>query len=197
MERADAERVFALVADIGGDIRGRIVSERWWLIWIVLGIQVLLTNTITQLLLWSGENRPVVYFVLWGVHTALMPLIIFFIHRRSGGQRSASETYLWWIWVSFVLCALSIGALNQLAGLPLFFDAPVLGLLAAFAFSIMAMVTHRFFLLCTAVFLGVMLAMSFFPHVQFLIYGMTWFILLGAIGIYYRMSIVPHSARLL
>ncbi len=29
MERADAERVFALVADIGGDIRGRIVSERW------------------------------------------------------------------------------------------------------------------------------------------------------------------------
>jgi len=51
MERTDAEKVFALIADIEGDIRGRIVSERWWLIWIV--------------------------------------------NRRSGGQRPATETYIW------------------------------------------------------------------------------------------------------
>ena len=44
MERADAERVFALVADIGGDIRGRIVSERWWLVWIVMGVQIFITE---------------------------------------------------------------------------------------------------------------------------------------------------------
>src|SRR5215469_4353910 len=154
MERTDAEKVFALISDIEGDIRGRIVAERWWLIWIVLGIEILFTSSITQLLLWSGENRALPYFVLWGVHTILIPPMIFFIHRRSGGQRPATETYIWWIWISFILCAISIGFFNQFANLPLFYNAPVLGLIAAFAFSMMAMVTHRFFLMCAVIFLG-------------------------------------------
>jgi hypothetical protein len=195
MERADAERIFALVAEIGGDIRGRIISERWWLIWIVMGFQILLTNSITQLLLWSGESRPLVYFALWGMHVLLIPPIIFFIHRRGGGQRTATETYIWWIWVSFILVAFSIGVFNQAVGLPLFFNAPVLGLLAAFAFSMMAMVTHRFFLFYALIFMAVMPAMSLFPHVEFLIYGVTWCVVLLVLGIYFRLTILPHPAR--
>lgn len=195
MEHADAERIFAFVAEIGGDLRGRIISERWWMVWIVMGIQILITSFITQLLLWSGENRSWVYFGLWGLHILLIPPIIFFIHRRGGGQRTATETYIWWIWATFILAATSIGLFNQAAGLPLFFNAPILGLLAAFAFSIMAMVTYRFFLVCAIVFMVVMLTMSLFPHVQFLIYGATWCIVLVALGIYFRLTIVPHPAR--
>ncbi len=45
MERRDAERVFSLVAEIGGDLRGRIVSERWGLVWIVLGLGARLKYT--------------------------------------------------------------------------------------------------------------------------------------------------------
>ena len=195
MERADAERVFALVAEIGGDIRGRIISERWWLIWIVMGVQILLTCCGTQWLLWSGEQRPLVYIGLWGLHVVLIPPIIALIHRRSGGQRSAAETFIWWIWTTFILAATSVGLFNQAVGLPLFFNAPVLGLLAAFAFSMMAMVTHRFFLLYTLIFLVVMIAMSLFPHVQFLIYGVVWCVVLVALGGYFRLTIVPHPAR--
>jgi hypothetical protein len=195
MEHADAERIFALVAEIGGDMRGRIISERWWLVWIVMGIQILITNSITQLLLWSGENRSLVYFGLWGLHVLLIPPIIFFIHRRGGGQRTATEMYIWWIWATFILAATSIGLFNQVVGLPLFLNAPILGLLAAFGFSIMAMVTHRFFLVCAIVFMAVMLTMSLFPHVQFLIYGIAWCVVLMVLGIYFRLTIVPHPAR--
>jgi hypothetical protein len=195
MERIDAERVFALVAEIGGDIRGRIVSERWWLIWIVMGIQILLTCVCTQWLLWSGEHRSLVYIGLWGLHVVLIPPIIALIHRRSGGQRTATETFIWWIWTTFILAATSVGLFNQAVGLPLFFNAPVLGLLAAFAFSMMAMVTHRFFLVYALIFLAVMTAMSLFPHVQFLIYGFSWCIVLVALGIYFRLTIISHPTR--
>ena len=195
MERADAERVFALVAEIGGDLRGRIIAERWWLVWIVIGIQILITNSITQLLLWNGERFPLVYFGLWGLSVLLIPPIIFFIHRRGGGQRTATEMYIWWIWMSFIVAATAVGLFNQAVGLPLFFTAPLLGLLAAFAFSIMAMVTHRFFLVYAFAFLAVMLAMGVFPHMQLLIYGGAWCIALVVLGIYFRLSIVPHPAR--
>ncbi len=195
MERIAAERVFALVAEIGGDIRGRIISERWWLIWIVMGIQILLTSACTQWLLWNGEHRSLVYIGLWGLHVLLIPPIIALIHRRSGGQRTTTETFIWWIWTTFIIAATSVGLFNQAVGLPLFFNAPVLGLLAAFAFSMMAMVTHRFFLLYAVIFLAVMIAMSLFPHVQFLIYGISWCVVLVALGIYFRLTIVPHPAR--
>lgn len=195
MERVDAERIFALVAEIGGDIRGRIVSERWWLIWIVMGFQILLTNCITQFLLWSGEHRSFVYFGLWGLHVLLIPPIISFIHRRGGGQRTATETFIWWIWATFILAATGVGLFNQVAGLPLFFNAPILGLLAAFSFSMMAMVTHRYFLFYSLIFLGIMIAMSLFPQVQFLIYGGSWCIVLVTLGVSFRLTTVPHPAR--
>ncbi|GHO46000.1 hypothetical protein [Ktedonospora formicarum] len=195
MERNNAERVFTLVAEIGGDIRGRIISERWWLIWIVMGIQILLTNSITQLLLWNGEHRSLIYIGLWGLHILLIPPIIFFIHRRSGGQRTTTETFIWWIWTTFILAATCTGLFNEAVGLPLFFNAPILSLLAAVAFSMMAMVTHRYFLIHAVVFLATMIAMSAFPQAQFVIYGGCWCLALVALGIYYRLTIVPHPAR--
>jgi hypothetical protein len=197
MERADAERVFTLVTEIGGDIRGRILSERWWLIWIVMGVQICLTNCVTQVLLWKSEHRPLVYLGLWSLHVLLIAPIIFFIHRRSGGQRSATETFIWWIWTTFILAAMGVGLFNQAVHLPLFFTAPLLGLLATIAFSMMAMVTHRFFLVYAGLFLAVMAAMSLFPHVQFLIYGGSWCVLLVVLGIFFRIRIVPHPGRLL
>jgi riboflavin transporter FmnP len=195
MERSDAERVFALVTQLDGDLRGRIVSERWWLVWLVMGIQILLTSSITQLLLWNGETGPLVFFALWGLHVLLIPPIILFIHRRGGGQRTATETYIWWIWSAFIVAAACVGLLNQLSGLPLFFNAPVLALLAAFAFSMMAMVTHRFLLICTAIFALVAALMHFFPNDQFLIYGLAWCATLVTLGIYFRLATHPHAGR--
>src|SRR5215831_7070244 len=112
MERKEAERVFALVAELGGDLRGRIVSERWWLIWILMGLQILITSIIMQVLLLNGEKSIMPFLLLWGVHVALIPPIIFFVHRRSGGQRTATETYIWWIWATFIIGATSVAIFN-------------------------------------------------------------------------------------
>ena len=138
MERNEAERVFALIADINGDLRGRVVSERWWLIWIVMGIQILVTSIITQFLIWNDQQNILAYLLLWGIHVALIPPIIFFIHRRSGGQRTATETYLWWIWGTFLVGGTCVAVFNTLVGLPILFTYPLVALLAAFAFSMMA-----------------------------------------------------------
>ncbi|HTE17407.1 MAG TPA: hypothetical protein VK689_03375, partial [Armatimonadota bacterium] len=146
MERREAERVFALVREIGGDLRGRIVSERWWLVWITMGLEILVTCSVTQLLLWRGEWRLLPFAILWGLHVALLPVLVAIIHRKGGGQRTATEGYLWWIWGTYLCCCLGAAFVEQLAGLPLFRTAPFLALLAVFAFSVLAMVAGRHFL---------------------------------------------------
>jgi hypothetical protein len=195
MNRAGAERVFALVAELNGDLGGRIVSERWWLVWIVMGIQIAITTTLTQLLLWSGAPDERSFFALWGLHVLLIPPIILFIHRRSGGQRTATERYIWWIWAAFIVCGSCIAVFNQLAGLPIFFTAPMLALLAAFAFAMMAMVTQPAFLAVSVIFLGVMAAMSLLPHIQFFVYGGAWMLILVTMGLYYRAVMHPHEGH--
>jgi hypothetical protein len=88
MDRAAAERVFELVADLRGDLRERLVHERWWLVWIVTGLQIPITNALTQLLIRRNETRAGVYIALWSVQVLLVPITIRLIHRRTGGRRS-------------------------------------------------------------------------------------------------------------
>jgi hypothetical protein len=197
MQRADAERIFALVAEIGGDLRGRIVSERWWLVWIAVGFHMLVASALLQVLLWRGEGRPLVLGGLLVVYAVVLFLIIRFIHRRAGGQRTATESYLWWIWTSHILCTFVLPLLAVLAGLPPLGLAPVFALLSSFAFSMMAMVTHRSFL-CHAVFFAVVAAtMSALGDYQFLLYGVAWFVVLVGLGVYYRLTSTPRAGRFL
>jgi hypothetical protein len=195
MDRSDAERVIALVAEIGGDLRGRIISERWWLVWIAVGVHMLVASTLLQVLLWHGEDRPPVLASLLFLYAVILFIIIRFIHRRAGGQRTATETYLWWIWTSHILCTLVLPLLEALAGLLPFQLAPVLGLLSGFAFSMMAMVTHRWFLTHALFFAAVAVAMSALAHYQFLLYGIAWFVVLVGLGVSYRLSSIAPAGR--
>jgi hypothetical protein len=192
MQRSEAKRVFALLNDLNGDLRGRIVSERWWLVWIAMGVEILITSIITQLLCWNGETRLEAFLLVWGVHVGLIPPIIFFIHRRSGGQRTATETYIWWIWGTFIACSTLTAFFSFYITQPVRSAAPLVALLAAFAFSMMAMVTHRFFLVLAAAFVGVMLAMSVLPDYEFLIFGGAWCAALVVLGVYFRATRTAH-----
>jgi hypothetical protein len=195
MNRSDAERVLALVDEIHGDLRGRIVSERWWLVWIVVGVDVLLAYSTLQALLWWGESRPVVLTAVRTANVLVIFLAIKFIHRRAGGQRTATETYLWWIWTTYLASTFAVSLLEDLAGLPAFRLAFVFALLAAVAFSSMAMVTDRFFLLHTALFLGAACTMSLLRDYQLVIYAGCWFAVLVALGLYYRLTLVSRATR--
>jgi hypothetical protein len=195
MNRSDAERILALVDEIHGDLRGRIVSERWWLVWIVVGVDVLLAYSTLQALLWSGDDRSWLLATVRAVNVLIIFLAIKFIHRQAGGQRTATETYLWWIWTTYLASTFAVTLLETLAGLPAFTLAPMFALLAAIAFSNMAMVTDRFFLLHTAFFLGVACAMSLLRDYQLVIYAGCWFVILVALGLYYRLTHVSRATR--
>ena len=196
MDRAGAERVFELIADLRGDLRDRLVHERWWLVWIVMGLQIPVSNAITQVLINRGETRAIIFMLVWGVQVALVPLTIRLIHRRTGGRRSQRETFIWWIWTTFLVTASVVALLNTLLGLPIFFTAPVVPLLAAFGFSMMAMAVHRVFLIAAMLFLACVIAMTLLPRSQFYIYGVTWFVVLEALGLYFRPR-GPSQARAL
>jgi hypothetical protein len=186
MQRAEAQQVFALIADLKGDLRDRQATERWWLVWVVTGLQIPVTNTLTQMLVWRGEQRAWPYVILWGAQMALVALTIKFIHRRSGGQRSQRETFIWWIWASFLVCGAGVALINTLLRLPLFHTAPVIPLLAAYGFAMMAMAVHRAFIVGSLFFGAVMVAMLVWPRVQFLLYGGAWFVTLEVLGFYFR-----------
>jgi hypothetical protein len=195
MERANAERIFALLNDINGDLRGRVIPERWWLVWITMGVEILITSIITQLLRWSGEQSLEVYLAIWSVHVALIAPIIFYIHRRSGGQRTATETYIWWIWATYIVCSTIAAFFSQHVTEPTRSAAPLVALLAAFAFSMMAMISHRYYLAGAVIFIGVTFAMTLFPHVEFLIFGGVWFLVLISLGTYSYRTIQPHMGK--
>ena len=105
MNRKEAEQVFALIAELKGDLHGRIVHERWWLIWILAGIEMLVTCTITHVLVSRGEVRGGVYAVIWGIHIALTPVLIALIQRKAGGSRTVVERQIWWIWGTFIFAS--------------------------------------------------------------------------------------------
>lgn len=195
MQRAEAAEVFAFLNRLNGDLRGKVVSERWWLVWMVMGVQILITSIVTQFLRWNGETQLLSYLLIWGIHVALIAPIIFFIHRRGGGQRTVTETFIWWIWATFIVASTLAAFFSQLVTQPEKSSAPIVALLAAFAFSMMAMITNRFFLIPALAFIGVMVAMTVLPQVEFFIFGGAWFVVLILLGIYFRTTVQPHPAR--
>jgi hypothetical protein len=195
MERENAERIFALLNDLNGDLRGRVVSERWWLVWIAMGVEILITSIVTQFARWNGETRLEAFLLIWGVHVTLIPPIIFFIHRRGGGQRTATETYIWWIWGTFIACSTLTAFFSFYVTQPARSAAPLVALLGAFAFSMMAMVTHRFFLGFAAAFALVMLAMTALPDYEFVIFGASWCAALVGLGVYFRATMAAGVGR--
>jgi hypothetical protein len=195
MDRADAERVFALVAAIGGDLRDRIVSERWWLAWLAVGIDMLVFSTLLQAMLWHGERRLSATLALIVLNVAALTLVVQFIRRRAGGQRSAIERCLWWIWTTHLACNLGVLMVERLYRLEPFTLAPVFALFGAGAFSHMAMLTHRFFLLHAAVFGGVALAMAVAASHALWIYGTAWFACSVSISLFYRLWYAPCATR--
>ena len=186
VDRTQAQDVFALLADLKGDLRERQIVERWWLVWVVAGLQIVVTNAVTQWLVWRGVGSAGPHTVVWGTQTLVLVLTIRLIHRRRGGQRSQRERFIWWIWISFLVAAGFVALMNTLLGLPILFTAPMVAVLAAFAWSMMAMAVHRAFAGGVAMFLAAALLMSLAATWQFVIYGGAWAVTLLTLGFYFR-----------
>src|SRR5574341_1445260 len=123
------------------------------------------------------------------------PVIIAFIHRRSGGQRTATESYIWWIWGTFAVASMFVPLFDFAAGQPIGTTAPFIALLGGVAFAMMGMVIHRFFRWMAGGFAAMAAAMTLLPDVQFLIYGAAWMAALVGLGIYFRATLGPRRTQ--
>lgn len=183
MDRADAERVFQLVAELRGDLRDRFVPDRWWAVWVAMGGEIMATNTLTHVLLSRGVTTPGVHVTIFAVQVLALAATIRVAQRNRGGHRSQRETFVWWIWTTFLLAAGLVVGLTGLLGLPMFSTAAVLPVLAAFAFSMMGMAVGRVFAAAAGVFAVAAVLMAAFPAVQFLTYGLAWLLVLETLGL--------------
>ena len=178
--------MFGLIADLKGDLRDRQVTERWWLVWVVCGCQILPTNLATQWLIWRGDTRLWPFLAVWGTQIALLPLTIKLVQRRHGGQRSLQEAFIWRTWATFLAAASLWAVVNGLLGRPIEFTATAVPLLAAIAWAAMAAGVHAAFAGGAVLFTGATLAMALLPAWQFVIYGACWFATLIGLGLYFR-----------
>jgi hypothetical protein len=190
VNRDQAEQVFALVADLHGELRERLVTSRWWLIWAIMGVQTLAACCVSQYLLWTYPQRVFIHHIVWLVHITILLLVIRLVHRRIGGQRTARERLLWVIWLGFLFTAVLITELNDLLGLPPFKILPIAPVLATFAFIMTAFCIHPAFWVAVGIFLADAFVMVKIPEHRFLIWGLAWFITLESIAIGLR----PHRA---
>lgn len=178
--------MFALVADLHGELRERLITGRWWLIWGIMGVQTLAACIVSHLCLerWPSTTRP--QLITWFIHVVLMLVVVRVVQRRVGGSRTARERMLWGIWLTFLVVACFVDPLNGLLRLPPFTLLPAAALLAAFAFAMSALAVHRAFWPAATAFVGVAIAMAVWPRVEFLIYGGAWFVTLIAVAVVLR-----------
>jgi hypothetical protein len=81
---------------------------------------------------------------------------------------------LWTIWTTFILATCLVAVLNHIMGLKAFFLGPVIGVLAAAAFSSMGSLMGRRWYAGTALFTLTAVAMAIWHEYQFIILGLTW-----------------------
>ncbi len=191
MNRSDAEEVFALIADLQGDLRDRIVVARWWLVWLLVAVQIPVSSGLTQWLIWSNEQQLWPYAAVWAGQVAVLFATIKLVLHRAGGSRTQRERFIWWIWSTFLALACAVPLIGLARGLEPFELAPVIALLAAFGFAITGATVHRLFFLGAVAFAAITAAMLFFPRYEFLIYGAGWTAVLWALAISFR----PATAR--
>jgi hypothetical protein len=196
VERSEAESVFALVADLHGELRERLVTGRWWLIWAIMGVQTFATCVVSHIFLHRWPDRTLPQTAAWAVHVVLMVVVVRLVHRRVGGTRTERERLLWGIWLTFIVIACAVDPLNSLLSLPPFTLLPVAALLAAFAFAVTAIGVHRSFWPAPIVFVAASVAMARWGDMRFMIYGGAWLVTLLALAAALRPRQSPAAEAL-
>lgn len=186
LTRDEANTVFALVSEIHGELKDRLVASRWWLIWLIMGPMTLLTSVVSHVLLETMTGKTWPHVAVWSIHLAASLLVVRLVHRRTGGVRTAREQLLWIIWTAFLAAACSIAPLNDALGMETMAMLPVAAVMAAFACVVTAAGVHRMFWFGAPVFTAAAVAMVGAPGVRFLIFGAAWLIVLATAGVMLR-----------
>jgi hypothetical protein len=185
-----------------GQLRRTVALENHWLIYVLLGWEHLAACAATHYLVAVLElQRPYrwPYLVVWAAWVLVAGLTVWLVRRPCPGEPSPLAAKLRRVWlVYFLLCGNVVG-LNVTAGLPVFVFLPVLHTLGTFAFSLMTVLLSARFLSASLFLFVTGFLSARFPEYGFLIYGISWLVLLETLGLVLqrdRQALVRKSAAL-
>jgi hypothetical protein len=174
MNRQEAIEALELLRKVVSQARDDTTLQNWGVIWMVHGLSNSFGFLTTNLFMWRGYSSPWPYAALWtGVLLFNIPSI-FFLKSRTAGARTFIENMIWLIWLTFIVTVILMGLANHLSGFKVFTLGPVIGILSAFAFSMMGGLMGKKWFLVAGLFALASLAMSLFPDWQFVILGSVW-----------------------
>ena len=117
---------------------------------------------------------------------------VWLIFRLCGGPRLPEltrcplEVFVRRVWITYFILALNLGSLNTLRGHALFEFFPALASLASFAFIMMGLAVHKgFFAAMLVMFTAGLLMAAYFLH-AYLIFGLSWWLVLLGTGFWVR-----------
>jgi hypothetical protein len=161
-------------------------QENHWLIYTLVGWEQLVACGISHYLLEVlGLQRPYrkPYLVVWLAWVAVAWATVHLIRPRRPEKQSPLAAQIKRTWLMYFLLCGNVVGLNVAAGLPVFVFLPLLATLGSFAFSIMAaLVSPRFRPAGLLMFVTSILIAQFPAH-GFLIFGVSWLVVLQTLGV--------------
>jgi len=161
-----------LLRKVVSQARDDTTLQNWGVIWMVHGVVNAGAFLATNLLMWRGHESPWPYVALWGTVLLFNIPSIFVLKSRTAGARTFVENMIWLIWITFIATVALTGLANDLSGFKPFTLGPVIGILSAFAFSMMGGLMGKKWFLIAGVFAAASIAMSL--DWQFVILGSVW-----------------------
>lgn len=174
MDRKEAVEALELLRRVVGQARDDTTLQNWGVIWMVHAFTNGTGFILTNVLVWRGYESPWPYAGLWMIILAVNLSGIFVLKAQPAGAWTFFESMIWLIWMTFIGAVMLTGVVNHLAGYRVMQLGPIIAVLSASAFSMMGGMMGKRWFIGAGLFAAVALGMAAFPHVQFVLLGVTW-----------------------
>jgi hypothetical protein len=162
------------------------LQRRWGQSLIILGWLHLAAFSICWYLTWFKDfHEAGPYLTIW-----ISEMIgIWIIFRSVGGARSGRpavkplERFIVKLWITYFILAFNLASMNTLRGHFMFEFFPAYASLGSFAFLVMSFVVHRDFFWPVPILFGSGLLMAANLYHAFLIFALSWWLILNGIGL--------------
>ncbi len=178
-----AVRPPGLMADLD-ELKRAVFRDRWGLGLMAIGWVHLATFLVCYAMYRAGRLDPPPYVALWMVEFVVVALMLRRIVTANGRRKAPPLVgLLARVWITFIILGLSVASLNRLTGMPPEWFKPVWGTLSTFGFAMLAWIVSLWFLVPAVQMSLTAMLIAVLPREAYLIYGLSWFIALHAVGI--------------
>ncbi|MEO6810078.1 MAG: hypothetical protein ABI353_13270 [Isosphaeraceae bacterium] len=157
--------------------------DRWGLALMAVGWVHLAVFLVCHLLHVSGDRHEIHYVLAWGLELFGVILVLRVIAGRGWYRSTPLAGLIARVWITFLILSFNLASLNNLTGMDQLWFKPPLSTLSSFGFMTMAyLLGWRYFIPAVQMyFTGLLMALN--PDHCYLIYALSWWVALQAIGL--------------